>query len=55
MTGRVLIYGAGVIGSVYAVRLAKAGFDVTLAARGERLEAIRSHGLRIRHAFLAEE
>jgi 2-dehydropantoate 2-reductase len=55
MKERVLVFGAGVIGSVYAVRLAKAGFDVTVSARGERLEAIRSGGLRIRHAFLAEE
>jgi 2-dehydropantoate 2-reductase len=55
MKERVLVFGAGVIGSVYAVRLSKAGFDVTVSARGERLEAIRAGGLRIRHAFLAEE
>ena len=30
MKERVLVLGAGVIGSVYAVRLAKAGFDVTV-------------------------
>lgn len=55
MDERVVIYGAGVIGSVYAVRLAKAGYDVTVVARGDRLRAIRDDGLRIRHAFFDEE
>jgi len=55
MLERVLVFGAGVIGSVYAVRLAKAGFDVTVSARGERLETIRAGGLRIRNVFTAEE
>jgi 2-dehydropantoate 2-reductase len=55
MSERVLIYGAGVIGSVYAVRLAKAGYEVTVMARGDRLEAIRAGGLRIRHVFLEDE
>lgn len=52
---KVLVYGAGVIGSVYAVRLAKAGNDVTVVARGDRLEAIRDGGLCIRHVFLDQE
>lgn len=34
---RVLIYGAGVIGSLYAVLLAEAGINVTVYARGKRL------------------
>jgi 2-dehydropantoate 2-reductase len=55
MKERVLVFGAGVIGSVYAVRLAKAGFDVTVSARGERLAAIRAGGLRIRNVFTVEE
>ena len=55
MDERVLVYGAGVIGSVYAVRLAKAGLDVTVVARGDRLRAIRDGGLRIRHVLLDEE
>ena len=33
---RVLVYGAGVLGSQYAVRLQDAGHDVTLVARGDR-------------------
>jgi 2-dehydropantoate 2-reductase len=54
MSANVLIYGAGVIGSVYAVRLAKAGHAVAVLARGQRLEAIRGSELTIRHVFLGE-
>ena len=39
---RILIYGAGVIGSFYASRFAKAGLDVTVLARGQRLKGTRS-------------
>ncbi len=55
MSGKILVYGAGVIGSIYAVCFARAGFEVTVVARGDRLDAIRSGGLRIRHVFLNEE
>lgn len=41
----ILIYGAGVIGSVYGARLHAAGHTITVLARGERLEQIRSQGL----------
>lgn len=55
MAGRILVVGAGVIGTVLAVRLARAGFEVTLFARGERLREVREKGLRIRHAALGLE
>lgn len=42
---KVLVYGAGVLGSLYATRLLDAGVDVTLAARGDRLASIRDHGV----------
>lgn len=42
---RVLIYGAGVLGSMLAVRLHAAGHDVNLLARGERLADLRKHGI----------
>lgn len=42
---RLLIYGAGVIGCLYGVLFSKAGYDVTLYARGKRLEAFRENGL----------
>jgi 2-dehydropantoate 2-reductase len=42
---RLLIYGAGVIGSTYAVYFSKAGYDVSVYARGKRLEALQTKGL----------
>ena len=42
---KVLIYGAGVIGTLYAGKLADAGHKVTVVARGQRLADIRQHGL----------
>lgn len=43
---RLLIFGAGVIGSLYALRFAQSGFDVTLLARGKRLDELKRKGLR---------
>lgn len=45
-TSRLLIYGAGVIGSVYALRFAQSGLDVTILARGQRLEELKRDGLK---------
>lgn len=42
---KVLIYGAGVIGSLYAVLFSEAGADVTIYARSGRLEYLRQNGL----------
>lgn len=42
---RILVYGAGVIGSLYAAHLHDTGFDVSLLARGKRLENLRRDGL----------
>ncbi len=39
---RILVYGAGVIGSYYATLFAAAGEDVSLLARGRRLGQLRS-------------
>ena len=44
---RFVIFGAGAIGGVVGARLAQAGFDVALIARGPHLEAIRRDGLRL--------
>jgi 2-dehydropantoate 2-reductase len=41
---RILIVGAGVIGSVYAGRLLEAGHSVTLCARGQRINQLREWG-----------
>ena len=45
---RILIYGAGVIGSLYGALLSAADLDVTFYARGRRLEILRKSGLRYR-------
>ena len=42
---KVLIYGAGVIGTLYAGKLADAGHRATVVARGQRLADVRQHGL----------
>ncbi|MEA3571175.1 2-dehydropantoate 2-reductase N-terminal domain-containing protein [Paenibacillus phoenicis] len=42
---RLLIFGAGVIGSVYALRFAQYGLDVTVLARGKRLDVLKQNGL----------
>ena len=41
---RLLIYGAGVIGGLYASLFAQAGYEVSLYARGKRLESLRQQG-----------
>jgi 2-dehydropantoate 2-reductase len=42
---RVLVFGAGVIGTLYAVRLSSVDIDVVLFARGKRLETLKNGGL----------
>lgn len=43
---RVLIYGAGVIGSLYGALFSRAGVETAVFARGRRLESLRRDGLR---------
>ena len=45
-----LIAGAGAIGAYIGARMAKAGFDVTLFARGPHLKAMQEHGVRVKSA-----
>ncbi|MFO1038571.1 MAG: 2-dehydropantoate 2-reductase [Geminicoccaceae bacterium] len=42
---KLCVYGAGAIGGLLAARLARAGADVSLVARGPHLAAIRNRGL----------
>lgn len=44
---RIVVMGAGAVGSLFGGLLAKAGYDVTLVGRGPHIEAIRRRGLRI--------
>src|SRR5271157_6271179 len=45
--GRILVIGAGVNGSVCAAALQRAGNDVTVLARGKRLEELQKGGIEI--------
>lgn len=45
---KICIYGAGAIGGLLGVKLARAGADVTLIARGPHLAAMKENGLRLR-------
>ncbi|MBK1812222.1 ketopantoate reductase family protein [Clostridium sp. YIM B02505] len=42
---RILIFGAGVIGSIYAMKFIEAGIDVTMFARSNRFKALKEKGL----------
>jgi 2-dehydropantoate 2-reductase len=47
---RILVCGAGVIGSLYAARLRQAGHDVTVLARASRRADIQRHGVIVEDA-----
>ncbi len=47
---KIAIVGAGAVGGYFGARLAQAGHEVTLVARGAKLEAFRRAGVRIRTA-----
>lgn len=42
---RVLVFGAGPLGSLMAARLHEAGHEVALLARGQRLDDLKNHGV----------
>lgn len=42
---KILVCGAGVIGTLYAAKLQESGHQVSVLARGQRLADIRTHGL----------
>ena len=44
---RICVVGAGAIGGYMVVRLAAAGHDVSVIARGPHLDAIRTNGLKL--------
>jgi 2-dehydropantoate 2-reductase len=44
---KVCIYGAGAIGGWMGVKLAQAGCDISVVARGATLAALQQHGLRL--------
>lgn len=46
-----MVFGAGVQGTIYGVRLSRAGHDVTLVAREKRAAELRARGARVRDAL----
>ena len=52
---KIAIVGAGAIGGILAVRLARSGRDVTVVERGAHLAAIRAQGLKLIHPDGTEE
>ncbi len=44
---RIAVFGVGGAGGYFGGRLAQAGEDVVFVARGEHLQALRTHGLRV--------
>jgi 2-dehydropantoate 2-reductase len=51
---RIFVYGAGNIGRLYAARLCASGQEVSILARGRRLEEIREHGILLEDAASGE-
>jgi 2-dehydropantoate 2-reductase len=51
---RIAVLGSGAVGGYYGAKLARAGHDVVLIARGAHLEAIRARGLEIRSPMLGD-
>jgi 2-dehydropantoate 2-reductase len=49
-TIRVCVYGAGAIGGWLGVKLAQAGCELSVVARGATLKALQTHGLRLQSA-----
>ena len=52
---KVLFYGAGVIGSLYAAWLQEVGHDVSILARGQRLADLRAHGIVLEQALTRQQ
>ena len=48
---KIVIVGAGNMGSIFAARLIDGGHDVSVVARNNRLRDLQENGLRLRHQF----
>jgi len=51
---KIFVFGAGVQGTVFAVRLAQIGHQVTLVARPSRADQLRSNGASIQNVLTSE-
>jgi 2-dehydropantoate 2-reductase len=52
---KILVFGAGVLGSLYAARLKQSGNDVTILARGKRFKEISENGIELEDALCAKK
>jgi len=52
---KILVFGAGVLGSYYAGKLYKANLDVTILARGEKYKHIKEKGVILENYFTHEK
>jgi 2-dehydropantoate 2-reductase len=48
---KILVYGAGTIGSIFAGKLSKNGFDTTVLARGNRYQEILKNGIILKNVL----
>ena len=56
MSGRkILVYGAGPLGSLFAARLHEGGNEVSLLARGQKLANLREHGIVLQDFYTKQE
>jgi ketopantoate reductase len=51
---KILVYGAGPLGSLFAAKLQQGGNDVSILARGQRLADIREHGIALHDVLTGE-
>lgn len=52
---KILFYGAGVIGQIYAAKLFEIGIETTLLARGENYQNLKNNGVTIHNAQTQDE
>ena len=52
---KILVYGAGNIGSLFAALLKESGEDVSILARGKRLADIRAHGIQLENVMTKKQ
>jgi len=52
---KILVFGAGVIGSYYATKLYQSRIDVSILARGEKFQNIKENGIVIEDFFTGEQ
>ncbi|MEO7834829.1 MAG: 2-dehydropantoate 2-reductase N-terminal domain-containing protein [Ginsengibacter sp.] len=52
---KILVYGAGVIGSIYSAKLYEAGIDITLLARGKKYKNLKQNGVTINDVLTGKQ